>query len=55
MRYLACHKGKTSPLLTFIVTVNNLLRVIATLRVASEVLFMLLPWSLGLSERVDVL
>ncbi|WP_107840974.1 b(o/a)3-type cytochrome-c oxidase subunit 1 [Metasolibacillus meyeri] len=49
------HKGETSPLLAFMVVVNNLLWVVATLGVAIEVLFMLLPWSLGLIERVDVL
>ncbi|WP_042473681.1 b(o/a)3-type cytochrome-c oxidase subunit 1 [Bacillus ndiopicus] len=58
MRYIAWrkeHKGETSPLLAFMVTVNNLLWFVATLGVATEVLFILLPWSLGLVERVDVL
>ncbi len=49
------NKGQTSPLLTFMAVVNCLLWIVATLGVAIEVLFMLLPWSLGLFERVDVL
>ncbi|WPK11425.1 b(o/a)3-type cytochrome-c oxidase subunit 1 [Lysinibacillus louembei] len=49
------NKGQTSPLLAFMAIVNSLLWFVATLGVAVEVLFMLLPWSLGLIERVDVL
>lgn len=49
------NKGQTSPLLSFMVVVNNLMWFVATLGVASEVLFQLLPWSLGFVERVDVL
>ncbi|WP_339262365.1 b(o/a)3-type cytochrome-c oxidase subunit 1 [Lysinibacillus sp. FSL K6-3209] len=49
------HKGQTSPLLAFMVVVNNLLWFVASLGVAVSVLFQLLPWSLGLIERVDVL
>ncbi|OEC01771.1 cytochrome C [Lysinibacillus sphaericus] len=49
------HKGQTSPLLSFMVVVNNLLWFVASLGVAVSVLFQLLPWSLGLIERVDVL
>ncbi|MFJ8235221.1 b(o/a)3-type cytochrome-c oxidase subunit 1 [Ureibacillus sp. NPDC094379] len=49
------NKGKTSPLLSFMVVVNNLMWFVATLGVASEVLFQLLPWSLGFIERIDVL
>lgn len=44
-----------SPLLSFMVVVNNLMWLVATLGVAVSVLFQLLPWSLGLIERVDVL
>ena len=47
--------GQTSPLLAFMVTVNCLLWYIASLGVAIEVLFQLLPWSIGLVDRVDVL
>lgn len=49
------HKGQTSPLLSFMVVVNNLLWFVASLGVAVSVLFQLLPWSLGLIERIDVL
>lgn len=49
------NKGQTSPLLTFMVVVNNLMWFVATLGVAAEVLFQLLPWSLGFVERIDVL
>ncbi len=46
---------QTSPLLSFMVVCNNLMWFVATIGVASEVLFQLLPWSLGLVERVDIL
>lgn len=49
------NKGKTSPLLAFMVVVNNLMWIVCTLGVAGEVLFQLLPWSLGLVDRIDVL
>jgi len=47
--------GKPSPLLSFMAIVNTLLWIIATIGVATTVLFQLLPWSLGLVDRVDVL
>ena len=47
--------GKTTPLMSFMSVVNSLLWLICTLGVAIEVLFFLLPWSLGLVDRVDVL
>ncbi|XJZ25919.1 b(o/a)3-type cytochrome-c oxidase subunit 1 [Bacillota bacterium Lsc_1132] len=47
--------GKSSPLLSFMAVVNTLLWIVATLGVAATVLFQLLPWSLGLVDRVDVL
>ncbi|MBG9453970.1 cytochrome C [Lysinibacillus sphaericus] len=46
--------GQRSPLLSFMVVVNNLMWFVATLGVAVSVLFQLLPWSLGFIERVDV-
>jgi cytochrome c oxidase subunit I len=46
---------KTTPLLSFMSVVNSLLWFICTLGVAIEVLFLLLPWSLGIVDRVDVL
>lgn len=48
------NKGQTSPLLTYMVVANSLMWFVATLGVAAEVLLQLLPWSLGLIERVDV-
>ncbi|WP_332648938.1 b(o/a)3-type cytochrome-c oxidase subunit 1 [Lysinibacillus sp. 54212] len=49
------NNGAISPLLTFMAVVNSILWITCTLGVAVEVLFMLLPWSLGIVERVDVL
>ncbi|OAT83974.1 cytochrome C [Bacillus sp. MKU004] len=49
------HKGEPSPLLTFMAVINMVLWIVATLGVAGTVLFQLLPWSLGLVDRVDVL
>ncbi|WP_042346488.1 b(o/a)3-type cytochrome-c oxidase subunit 1 [Bacillus massiliigorillae] len=47
--------GKISPLLTFMVVVNSVLWIVATLGVATTVLFQMLPWSLGLVDSIDVL
>lgn len=47
--------GKPSPLITFMAVINLFMWNVATLGVAVEVLFQLLPWSMGLIERVDVL
>ncbi|MCA1063129.1 b(o/a)3-type cytochrome-c oxidase subunit 1 [Rossellomorea aquimaris] len=47
--------GQPSPLLTFMAIINTVLWIVATIGVAGTVLFQLLPWSLGLVERVDVL
>jgi cytochrome c oxidase subunit I len=49
------HPGQPSPLLTFMVIINTVLWIVATLGVAGTVIFQLLPWSLGFVERVDVL
>ncbi len=49
------NKGQTSPLLTYMAVVNSILWITCSLGVAVEVLFQLLPWSLGLVERVDIL
>lgn len=46
---------QTTPLLGFMIVCNNLMWFIATIGVAVEVLGQLLPWSLGLVDRVDVL
>lgn len=48
------HKGETSPLLSFMVIANMLMWTVATLGVAGTVLFQLLPWSLGLTDTVNV-
>ncbi|MDP4083498.1 MAG: b(o/a)3-type cytochrome-c oxidase subunit 1 [Bacillota bacterium] len=58
MTYAKWHKknpGKPGPLLSFMAVVNTTLWIVATLGVASTVLFQLLPWSLGWVDRVNVL
>lgn len=47
--------GKPSPLLTFMSLINTMLWIVATIGVAATVLIQLLPWSLGLVDKVDVL
>ncbi|WP_059170903.1 b(o/a)3-type cytochrome-c oxidase subunit 1 [Bacillus sp. FJAT-27445] len=47
--------GQNSPLLTFMVVVNTVMWIVATIGVAATVLLQLLPWSLGIVDRVDVL
>ncbi|CAM3892604.1 b(o/a)3-type cytochrome-c oxidase subunit 1 [Mesobacillus zeae] len=54
-RWRKANPGKPSPLLTFMSLVNTILWIVATIGVASTVLIQLLPWSLGLVDRVDVL
>lgn len=46
--------GETVPLVMFGTTANAILWFITSLGVASEVLFQLIPWSLGLIDTVDV-
>jgi len=48
------HPGETVPLAMFGTTANAILWFITSLGVTSEVLFQLIPWSLGLIETVDV-
>ncbi len=48
------HPGETVPLMMFGTTANAILWFITSLGVASEVLFQLLPWSLGWIDTVDV-
>ncbi|MBM7647942.1 cytochrome c oxidase subunit 1 [Bacillus ectoiniformans] len=55
MEWRKQNPGQPSPLMTFMAVINVALWFVATLGVAAEVLFQLLPWSLGLVERVDVL
>jgi cytochrome c oxidase subunit 1 len=54
-RWRRNNKGKPSPLLSYMAVVNTILWVIASLGVAATVLIQLLPWSLGLVDRIDVL
>lgn len=49
------NKGKKSPLLAFMVTINMLMWVIASLGVATSVLVLFIPWSLGYAETINVL
>ncbi|UXH44697.1 b(o/a)3-type cytochrome-c oxidase subunit 1 [Rossellomorea vietnamensis] len=58
MKYISWrkeHPGQPGPLLTFMSIINTVLWIVATIGVAGTVLFQLLPWSLGLVDRVDVL
>lgn len=55
IRWRKQNPGQTSPLLTFMVVVNSLLWIVATIGVAATVLFQMLPWSLGLVDTIDVL
>lgn len=48
------HRGQSSPLFAYMSVAVMILWVIASLGVAMEVVLQLIPWSLGLSERVDV-
>lgn len=48
------HNGKMSPLFVFMAVITMLLWIIATLGVAVEVLFQLIPWSFGWVERINV-
>ena len=48
------HPGETVPLAMFGTTANAILWFITSLGVASEVLFQLIPWSLGFIDTVDV-
>jgi cytochrome c oxidase subunit 1 len=46
--------GEPVPLAMYAMTANAILWFITSLGVASEVLFMLIPWSLGWIDRIDV-
>ncbi|WP_282941127.1 b(o/a)3-type cytochrome-c oxidase subunit 1 [Paenibacillus sp. RC67] len=48
------HNGQMSPLFGFMAVVTMLMWLIATIGVAIEVLFMLIPWSFGWVETVNV-
>ncbi|EGQ26995.1 cytochrome c oxidase subunit I [Sporosarcina newyorkensis 2681] len=49
------HKGEKSPLLAFMVTINMVMWVVASLGVAYSVVVLILPWSLGYVATVNVL
>ncbi|MFD2169908.1 b(o/a)3-type cytochrome-c oxidase subunit 1 [Tumebacillus lipolyticus] len=55
IRYRKNNPGKASPLFTFMSVATMTLWFIATLGVASEVLFQLIPWSFGWVADVNVL
>jgi len=58
MKYVEWRKvnpGQPSPLLSFMVIVNMAMWIICSLGVAVEVVFQLIPWSLGWVDKVDVL
>ncbi|MCZ8513623.1 b(o/a)3-type cytochrome-c oxidase subunit 1 [Paenibacillus filicis] len=49
------HAGQTTPIFSFMAVVTMLMWIIATLGVAIEVLFQLIPWSLGWTDTVNVM
>ncbi|GKV69359.1 cytochrome c oxidase subunit I [Sporosarcina sp. NCCP-2716] len=49
------HKGEKSPLLAFMVVINMLMWVIASLGVAIAVVVQFIPWSLGMTDTINVL
>ena len=53
-RWKKQHRGETSPLFAYMAVATMILWIIATLGVAVESLVQLLPWSLGLVEKIDV-
>lgn len=48
------NKGEKSPLLAFMVAVNNVMWYVCTLGVASITLFQFIPWSFGWIETINV-
>ncbi|MGE5703116.1 MAG: cbb3-type cytochrome c oxidase subunit I, partial [Clostridia bacterium] len=54
LRWRKANKGKRSPLFTFMAVTTMLLWQVATLGVAAEVLFQLIPWSLGWVPTINV-
>ncbi|MGM8211580.1 b(o/a)3-type cytochrome-c oxidase subunit 1 [Virgibacillus sp. W0430] len=49
------NKGERSPLLSYMAVITMLMWQIATLGVAAAVLVQFLPWSLGITDSIDVL
>ena len=54
-RFKKENPGETTPLLSFMGVITMLMWFIATIGVATTVLFQLVPWSLGLVDSVNVL
>lgn len=54
-RWRKTHRGQVSPLLAFMSVTNMVLWLVCSLGVAATVVFQLIPWSLGLTDRVNVL
>src|SRR5690606_9597638 len=49
------HRGQMSPLFAFLTVATFILWFVATLAVAIEVLFLLLPWSFGWTDTINVM
>ncbi|MDF2680627.1 MAG: cytochrome [Brevibacillus sp.] len=49
------NKGKISPLFVFMSVTTFVMWIIATLPVAVEVIFQLIPWSLGISPTINIM
>ena len=54
MRWKKAHPGETVPLPMFATTTNAILWLWTSVGVAMEAVFLLLPWSLGLVDTIDV-
>lgn len=46
--------GQKTPLVSYMVTINNVMWYVCSLGVAITVIFQMIPWSLGLVDRIDV-
>jgi len=54
-RWRRAHPGQRSPLFAFMAVATFILWIVATLGVAVEVVFLLIPWALGWTETVNVM
>ncbi|GIP31267.1 b(o/a)3-type cytochrome-c oxidase subunit 1 [Paenibacillus sp. J2TS4] len=54
-RWKKSNRGKMSPLFAFMAVVTMTMWMVATLGVAFEIVFQLIPWSFGWVERVNVM
>lgn len=54
-RFLRENPGEKSPLFSFMAVINMVMWQIATLGVAAAMLLQFLPWSLGITDTIDVL